>query len=96
MCENMAVFEVCAVSEVLCLVSDGSCVSLLLTMQKRIHIYYSPWDSPCGNTQHARWHTCAHICVPTGMCGPGARSTAWSTICLTSSNHLDRHGFKSW
>jgi hypothetical protein len=31
---------------------------------KKIPTNYSPWDSPCTNTQHELWHTYAHVCVP--------------------------------
>jgi hypothetical protein len=125
MCENMAVSEVCAISEVLCSVHNGhyiessnwsisdeekekgdaptklaSCISgmrisLLLNMHKKISIDYSPPNAPCANTQHARWHTYMHVCVPMGTCGPGARSTAWSTSRLTFLKQFDFREFKS-
>jgi hypothetical protein len=40
-------------------------------------------------------HTRTYVCQ-WSLCMPGARSTAWSTSCVTSSKHLDCHGFKSW
>jgi hypothetical protein len=67
-----------------------------LVYEKRIPTDHSPWDSSCANMQHARWHTYVQVCVPMDTCGPGARSTVWSTSCLTSSKHLDYHGFKNW
>jgi hypothetical protein len=63
---------------------------------KKILTDYSPRDFPCANTEHDRWHTDAHVCVPMATCLPDARSTAWSISCLTSFKHLDCCGFKSW
>jgi hypothetical protein len=49
----------------------------------------------CAPTCSMLVGTHTFVCVPTGTCGPGARSTAWSTSCLKSSTPLDCHGFKS-
>jgi hypothetical protein len=54
---------------------------------KKEDINYSPWDSPCTNTQCARWHAYVKVHVPTDTCEPGARSTAGSTSYLKSSKH---------
>jgi hypothetical protein len=40
-------------------------------------------------------HTRTYVCQ-WSLCRPGARSTTWSTSCVTSLKHLDCRGFKSW
>jgi hypothetical protein len=37
-------------------------------------------------------HTRMYVCQ-WSLCRPGARSTAWSTSCVTFLKHLDCHGF---
>jgi hypothetical protein len=71
------------------------CVSPFYLTCTKISIDYSPRDAPCANTLHACWHTYAHVCVSMGMSGLGARSTLWSTSCLTSLKPLYYRGFKS-
>jgi hypothetical protein len=147
MCENMAVSEVCAVSEVLCSVFVGHytessncsvsdeekgrhtqamCISYLRRRETRscnvcliskdkgdMHTQHvSPFYLtctkkdcqpnilhgivPCANTQHVCCHTYAHVCVPIGTCGHGARSTTWSTSCFQCLEPSHCHMFKSW
>jgi hypothetical protein len=80
--------------------SKGRCtlwrrISLLLNMSKKnTHRLFFTGFSLRQHTA-CPLHTYAQVCVQTDTCGPGARSTAWSTSYLTSLKQLDCRGFKS-